>query len=294
MEALRVGPAGWSYADWEGVVYPRPHPRGFHALAFLAGFFDCVELNSSFYAHPRADHARRWRELVEDRPRFRFLAKLGSVFTHGPRLDERSFENERAAYLAGIEPIADRLAAILIQFPVSFRDKPPARRRLDRIRAGFGHFPLVLELRQRSWFEPRTLAWLERSGFSLAAIDLPAADDHPPADAPTFGPIGYLRLHGRNAAAWFDRTANRDQKYDYLYGAQEIESLAERARRIARTSEQTFVVTNNHFTGKAVANALDILHALLGERPKAPPTLVERFPYLRTVSRTEGQQSLFD
>ena len=130
--------------------------------------------------------------------------------------------------------------------------------------------------------------------LSLAAIDLPAADDHPPPDAPTLGPIGYLRLHGRNAEAWFDRKAGRDQKYDYLYGAEEIESLAERARRIARTSDQVFVVTNNHFTGKAVANALDILHALVGAKPLAPLTLVEHFPHLRAVSQTTGQQSLFD
>ena len=29
---IRVGPAGWSYADWEGAVYPRRKPAGFHPL----------------------------------------------------------------------------------------------------------------------------------------------------------------------------------------------------------------------------------------------------------------------
>ena len=46
---IRVGPAGWSYSDWEGRVYPKPHPRGFHALAFLATYVDCVEINATLY-----------------------------------------------------------------------------------------------------------------------------------------------------------------------------------------------------------------------------------------------------
>jgi uncharacterized protein YecE (DUF72 family) len=45
---IRVGPAGWSYPDWEGRVYPRPRPAGFHPLAFIARYVDCVEVNSSF------------------------------------------------------------------------------------------------------------------------------------------------------------------------------------------------------------------------------------------------------
>ena len=291
---IRVGPAGWSYADWEGRVYPRPRPKGFHPLRHLSSFLDCVELNSSFYSHTRPENAERWREIVDDRSRFRFLAKLGGVFTHGPRQEEPDFERECRSFLAGLAPIADRLSALLVQFPVTFRDSPPSRRRLDRIRGAFPQFPLVLELRHHSWFERRTLDWVARCGFSLAAIDLPAADFHPPVDAPSLGPIGYLRLHGRNAKAWFDRKATRDQKYDYLYGEQELDGIVDRARRIAAVSDQTFVVTNNHFAGKAVANALEILHGLTDVAPSVPAPLGDSFPQLRAIGRVTGQQSLFD
>ncbi len=290
---IRVGPAGWSYADWEGAVYPRQKPHGFHPLAYLSQFLDCIELNSSFYAHPSAQHARRWRELVHDDPSFHFLAKLNRVFTHEPLPDEAGFDLERVRFLEGLAPLGDRLTALLVQFPLSFGDSPEARRRLDRIREGFGERALVLEVRHRSWFEPEPLAWIEDRGFSLAAIDLPAGADHPPEEAPTLGPIGYLRLHGRNAAAWFDRTAGRDQRYDYLYDQDEVSGLADRARRIAGGSDRTYVVTNNHFSGKAVANALDIVHALTGADPWAPPTLVERFPHLAGITRVRGQASLF-
>lgn len=36
---IRVGTAGWDYPDWQGVVFPRPKPRGFDPLAYLARYF---------------------------------------------------------------------------------------------------------------------------------------------------------------------------------------------------------------------------------------------------------------
>lgn len=45
---IRIGPAGWKYKDWEGVVYPNPAPRGFDPLAYIAEYFTTVEINSSY------------------------------------------------------------------------------------------------------------------------------------------------------------------------------------------------------------------------------------------------------
>src|SRR5262249_13674532 len=117
---IRVGPAGWSYPDWEGIVYPRRKPKGFHPLRHLARYFDCIEINSSFYATPAARNAEHWVELVADRPRFRFTAKLQDVFTH-ERLsaDERELDAQVRAFHDGIAPLAaaKKLAALLVQFP---------------------------------------------------------------------------------------------------------------------------------------------------------------------------------
>ena len=49
---IRIGPAGWSYKDWEGVVYPMPKPKGFHEATYLAQYFDTIEINSTFYRPP--------------------------------------------------------------------------------------------------------------------------------------------------------------------------------------------------------------------------------------------------
>ena len=53
------------------------------------------------------------------------------------------------------------------------------------------------------------------------------------------------------------------------------------------------VITNNHFEGKAVANALELRALLEREAVSAPPEIVDAYPQLRAVTRIEGQQRLF-
>ena len=86
----------------------------------------------------------------------------------------------------------------------------------------------------------------------------------------------------------------------------EVDGLVRTAKRLAEGSDETYVITNNHFAGKAVANALEIL-AGLGEwsdevepvthagteAPLAPAELVEAYPRLRATTRVHGQASLF-
>jgi uncharacterized protein YecE (DUF72 family) len=71
---IRVGIAGWDYPDWEGVVYPSPHPHGFDRLPFLAGYLEVVEINTTFYHQPDPGAAEGWARRVADFPDFRFTA----------------------------------------------------------------------------------------------------------------------------------------------------------------------------------------------------------------------------
>jgi uncharacterized protein YecE (DUF72 family) len=79
---IRIGPAGWKYKDWEGVVYPKPKPRGFDELTYLSGYFDAIEINTSYYGPPRPETAKKWLESVGENKSFRFSAKLFHSFTH--------------------------------------------------------------------------------------------------------------------------------------------------------------------------------------------------------------------
>ncbi len=290
---IRVGPAGWSYADWEGVVYPTAKSREFHPLAHLARYFECIELNSSFYSFPRAEHAARWVELVKDRASFRFTAKLHQDFTH----QSSAIDAARALeFQSGLEPLEQsaRLAAWLAQFPWNFRAGRSELARIAKLAELFTGAPLVLELRHSSWFDASTLAELDRLSVSIAHIDLPRSATAPPIEHRAPGRIGYLRLHGRNAAAWFDKNAGRDQKYDYLYDEREIAELSNRARELDREHDETYVITNNHFSGKAVVNALEISAAIQAAKVRAPSELVARYPRLRKVAKSDGQRELFE
>jgi len=103
-------------------VYPKPKPKKFDPLRYLAGYFDTVEVNSTFYRPAAPEAARKWAERVKENDRFRFALKLWRRFTHER---EAAFTREEVdAVRAGLDPIADagRLGAVLLQFPWSFRN----------------------------------------------------------------------------------------------------------------------------------------------------------------------------
>src|SRR5690349_20471999 len=79
---LRIGPAGWSYEDWRGIVYPAQQHGAGHELEHIVRYFDTVEINSSYYHPVRPEIARVWARKAAANPRFRFTAKLYRRFTH--------------------------------------------------------------------------------------------------------------------------------------------------------------------------------------------------------------------
>ena len=101
--AVLVGPAGWSYTDWEGIVYPHHKPRGFHEAAYLAQFFDTIEINTSFYSPPRAEVVKAWAGRIAFNPNFKFSAKLWKRFTHERNAnlqDEKTFKQGLAPLMS--------------------------------------------------------------------------------------------------------------------------------------------------------------------------------------------------
>jgi uncharacterized protein YecE (DUF72 family) len=262
---IRVGTAGFSYKDWEGPVYPKPKPASFDGLKFLAQSFDCIEMNVSFYRVPTASQVATWVERVADREQFRFLFKLYRGVTHDG--DDAPI----AEFLEALQPARERLGAILLQFPFWFRNTQPNRARLSALASRLDGWPCALEVRDRSWLIDPALQYLRQLNLNIVNIDLPQSADSVPPGAWTTGPVGYVRLHGRNAQAWFDKGAHRDQKYDYLYSGEELEEWCGRIRSIASATDSVYVVTNNHFGGQAVANAFELARKLDRCTPSRPP-----------------------
>jgi uncharacterized protein YecE (DUF72 family) len=279
--SVHIGPAGWSYPDWNGIVYPARRPSNFHEAGFLAGFFDTIEINTSFYNPPRPEVVRGWLERVKHNSNFKFTAKLWRHFTHkrsATHQDEKVFKD-------GLSPLmeAGRLGALLLQFPWSFKNTAESRDYLGGLCMQFVEYPLVLEVRHNSWNHPEILQMLGELRVGFCNIDQPVMGRSIKPTEHATSPVGYVRLHGRNYENWFSPKA-RSARYDYLYRMDELEPWVERIRKVAGQSEETYVITNNHFQGKGVVNALELTSLLSGEKVPVPATLVKQYAELEHIA----------
>jgi uncharacterized protein YecE (DUF72 family) len=286
---VRVGPAGWSYPDWAGYVYPTRRPKGFHEATYLAEFFDTIEINTSFYQPLHPDHAAQWIERVAANPRFVFAAKLWQRFTHEirPTTSGSAAEDERAVR-AGFDVLraANKLGAVLLQFPFSFHRTAETVAYLTTILKRFADYPLVVEVRHGSWDSPETLELLRTSGVSFCNIDQPIIGRSLGPSAQITSPVAYVRLHGRRYDTWFsdDATIPTHERYNYLYSSEELAPWATRVRKVTERARETFVVANNHFQGKSVVNALQLIHILKGSKVKVPEPLRRQYPQLEEIA----------
>ncbi len=284
---IRIGPAGWLYRDWEGKVYPPGMPRSMHPLSLLCRYFDIVEINSTFYAPAQPRNAVVWMEKVADNPAFRFSAKLWRRFTHeaATRLTETDVE----AYCNGLAPLAEgeRLSAVLVQFPWSFRRTEANRLWLARLLDTFSMYPLAVEFRHASWDRPEVYEGLLERNVAFCNIDQPLfGDSLAPGEAVTSS-LAYVRFHGRNKTNWFREEAGRDERYDYLYTEEELTPWLERIKRMREKAGEVLVITNNHFEGQAVVNGLELAHGLNRKTPPLPESLVYAWPRLRKLMSKE-------
>ncbi len=283
---IRIGPAGWSYKDWEGIVYPqKPGPR-FDPLEYLARFFDTIEINSSFYRPPAVSTTKAWANRVKHNPNFQFTAKLYRVFTHergkATKADEKAVRD-------GMGPLvkAGKLGALLLQFPWSFKNTDEERALLANLLDRFHAYPLVLEVRHTSWNNAQIYEWLEERGVGICNIDQPLfAKSIRPASLTT-SPVGYVRLHGRNYQNWFREKAPRDERYNYLYSQDELEPWITRIKEVAQETRETYVVTNNHFRGQAIVNAIELKSTFAEKRVLAPGPLFAHYPQLAESAKPE-------
>jgi uncharacterized protein YecE (DUF72 family) len=314
--ALRIGTSGWSYpagkGKWNGVFYPATRSRkhgtaDFDELRFYADHFDTVEVNTTFYGQPKPAVAQTW---VERTPKgFEFSLKLHQKFTHPNMFREAALARAPGAegtlldllsqvtqsdideFRAGIDPLANasRLGALLAQFPASFKSDARSQDYLASLLRAFGDYPTAVELRHKSWSDAigDTLALL--NGFNAAWVQI----DEPKFRLsirqnylPNVTSFYYMRLHGRNAAHWWRHDKSED-RYDYLYSADELKEFSAIAGAARTLVKKSYLYTNNHFSSKSVVNAV-MLKAQLGEpiEGEYPPEMVERYPELANLVTT--------
>lgn len=284
---LYIGPAGWSYPDWNGIVYPRRRPARFDHLEYLASYFNLIEINSTFYRVPTPSTCSSWARRVSHHPDFKFSVKAFQGFTHA---QSRASERDVAGFKAAVGPLleADRLSTVLIQFPWSFRFSQPNMRYIAKLVGWFAPCETSVEVRHGSWGRPEAIRFFVEEGIVMCGVDQPLIGDSLRPDRFVPGhDSAYLRFHGRNRVEWFRRDTNRDLRYNYLYSIDELSDWVERIQEIGQEVGRLHVVLNNHFRGQAVANALSI-RALLEDKPvNAPRGVVDAYPSLSAWLRAD-------
>ena len=295
LNRVRFGTAGWSYKDWDGIFYPSGmQHRKVHPLEYLARFFDTTEINTSFYGPIKPQLAKLWcRKVAEVNADFLFTAKLYRAFTHSPNAaveptsaaSIRPTDEDEARTREGLDVLANdgRLGALLIQFPVSFKNTSLNREYLDRLLRQFIEYPRVVEVRDSTWDNPDTLAAFAQKNVAFCNIDQPVLGRSLAPTEHVTAPIAYVRLHGRNYDEWFD-CDNRNDRYNYLYNEKELTDWKQRIENVAERAQATYVITNNHFESKAGVNALELKAMISGQRVLAPPTLMQKYPELKNVA----------
>jgi len=250
MSQILIGTSGYSYKDWVGPVYPEgTHPEAF--LSRYAHLFSTVELNFSYYRMPTAGQLSA---LVDKVPAsFQFAIKANETLTH--KIDSSSWRDSAKAFALALDPLrsADRLAAVLLQFPFSFHYEVDHRKYLNDVLVALAGLPLAVEFRSADWYNNRVIDAFRSRGIALASMDMPSLKGLPPLMDVVTGPLAYVRFHGRNEETWWG--SDSAARYDYLYTDLELEAWADRIKGIAEKADRTLVFFNNHKGGKAVQNA---------------------------------------
>jgi len=254
--SIYIGTSGYSFPDWEGVFYPPRLPKN-EWLSYYSLEFPTIEINATYYRTPPAStFAGMARRTPTGYP---FWVKLPGAATHGDEEPGASM----SMFLESIKPLREsgRLAGVLAQFPNSFRPGKTSIDRIRRLNELCDDLRLAVEFRRGDWQTPDLYQMLVIEKLVNVIVDLPKLCGLPRTDEIVTSDIGYVRLHGRNSAAWYD--SSQGDRYDYEYSHSEIEEFAELVRRVDEKANATFIFFNNCHMGQAVKNA-QMLRELLG------------------------------
>ena len=273
---LWIGTAGYSYPDGAGGFYP-PGVSAAGRLAFYARHFPMVEVNSSFYRPPTPAQAARMCGQVP--AGFGFTLKVPKSVSHG--FDPADLP----AFRQAAEAVAARgsLLGLVAQFAESFKNLPPNREWVLRVRRELDPFPLAVEFRHASWDVPALPDWAAKRGLIVVGVGVPPELPQLFPDGPRcYGPEVYARLHGRNPAAWY---AGGPARYDYDYPPAELDRWADALTSAAAGgARRAVIVFNNCVAAQAIGSAVALTARMAG----APGVDLARPP------KPAGSQGLFD
>jgi uncharacterized protein YecE (DUF72 family) len=289
MAVIRVGTSSWAdrlliASGW----YPREANTPAGRLAHYAESFDLVEVDTTFYAIPAPETAGAWAERTPGN--FTFDVKAFSLFSghstpvsalppdlrpkRGGRqvrhrdLPDDAYDELWARFHAALRPLAGagKLGVVLLQLPPWLARGERARRSIEASVERCRPHRVAVELRHGSWFEPPvvldTLRFLQSLDASFCCVDMPQGHPSsvPPILVSTAEPA-MIRFHG-HSPAW--ATGDKQEKFRYAYGRQELEDWALRLQQLAAQVDELHVLMNQCCGDQAPRDAAT-LAALLAQ-----------------------------
>lgn len=240
--SVHIGTSGWSYAHWDGVLYPAATPAR-DRLGHYVRRFGTVELNASFYRWPTTATFAGWRRRLPEG--FQLSVKAPRGLTHAKKLYEP--EEWIARIGAGLHELGDRRGVFLVQLgPGQQRDDARLGYFLDRLPPGLR---TAVEFRHPSWHHDDVLALLERHGVAYCVM----SGARLPCLLRATAPFVYLRLHGPDP----------DHLYAGSYSRDSLAWWAARIREWTGQGREVYAYFNNDGEGNAVRDG-ETLRDLLG------------------------------
>jgi uncharacterized protein YecE (DUF72 family) len=252
---IYIGTSGYHYDDWRDVFYPPKLPSN-KMLEFYAQHFSTVELNATYYTIPDYETFIKLAERTPDN--FHFIVKVNQETTHRRRENESALQKLSES----VKPLIDagKFHGYLAQFPYSFKNNELNRKYLVETKHLVGSDVLFAEFRNYTWNKPQIIGFLKSNEIGYVNVDEPALKGLLPKQDIVTTETGYIRLHGRNEAKWWDGKGS--ERYDYEYEEKELKEWLTNVSTILKKTFKTYIFFNNHPTGKAIKNATQMIEIL--------------------------------
>jgi uncharacterized protein YecE (DUF72 family) len=298
--AIRIGTCSWADDALSKHWYPPGVPAR-ERLPYYAERFSTVEVDSTYYRVPDEKMVRGWAERTPDGFVMHVKAfglmtrhpvkleqvppelRVGLPVDHRGRVDRPSREARGAVFRAFLDALAPlreggKLGGLLFQMPPYVVWKPSSLDYLEWAREQVGDDAFLFEPRHRSWYEEdvraELLRFLEERRMTWVVVDAPRTDgaNVPGTLVATTTPTAYVRFHGRNASTWNVRGGSAAQRFDYLYGEDELREWVPPLRELSGQAEEAYAFfnNNNQTNGVAQAPAGALLLRKLLEEEKVP------------------------
>ncbi len=234
---LFIGTSGFSYPHWKEIFYPRQLKAG-DWLTHYSGYFNTVELNSTFYRLPSEKTLNRWYAATPSN--FVFAVKASRFITHVQHLQQ---VDSVSRFLEQIAILTPKLAPVLFQLPPSL---PLSLEHLAHFlsyihsQTVIPRLKIVLELRHPSWLIAPVFTLLQQFNVALCFADGAML----PVESPRTADFVYIRRHGPTS------------QYNSCYSPEQLQAEAQRIRKWLRAGHHVYVYFNNDAWGYAVQNAL--------------------------------------